>query len=338
MVRALATEGAASHPALDGPGWWELPERLLYPAARKHAAPGAPRPRKRLTLMAAPDAAPRPVLVTGARGTLARAVARACRERALACVALDRASLDVADPRSVEAALAEHRPWAVVNCAGFVRVDDAERERDACWRENVCAPALLAEACSAHGIALATFSSDLVFGDGEAPRPFVEDDPVAPRNVYGASKAEAEHRVLSRMPEALVVRTGAFFGPWDEWNFLTIALRELGAGRPFTALADVTVSPTYVPELADATLDLLVDGERGVWHLASAGALTWHDFARLGAERAGVDASRLVPLALDEARLPAPRPRWSVLGTARGPLLGALENAICQYVRARAAA
>jgi dTDP-4-dehydrorhamnose reductase len=338
MVRELATEGRATHPALEGPGWWEVPERLAYPAARKHVAAGGARPRKRLALVAAPASPPRPVLVTGARGTLAQAIARACRERALACVALDRQALDVADPRSVEAAIVEHRPWAVVNCAGFVRVDDAERERDACWRENVCAPALLADACSAHGIALATFSSDLVFGDADGPRPFVEHDPVDPRNVYGASKAEAEQRVLARMPEALVVRTGAFFGPWDQWNFLTIALRELGAGRPFPALADVTVSPTYVPELADATLDLLVDGERGVWHLASAGALTWHDFARLGAERAGVDASGLVPMALEEARLPAPRPRWSVLGSARGPLLGALENAICQYLRARAAA
>ncbi|MDF1502619.1 family 1 glycosylhydrolase [Roseisolibacter sp. H3M3-2] len=338
MVRALAAEGRASHPALDGPGWWEMPERLQYPVARKHAV-GRPRTRGRLALMAPPASAPRPVLITGARGTLARAIARACRGRALAHVALGRGELDVADPRAVQAALAEHRPWAVVNCAGFVRVDDAERERDACWRENVCGPAMLADACAAGGIALATFSSDLVFGEpAESARPFVEDDPVAPRNVYGASKAEAEHRVLSRMPEALVVRTSAFFGPWDDWNFLTIALRELSAGRPFPALADVTVSPTYVPELADATLDLLIDGERGVWHLASAGALTWHEFARLGAERAGVDASGLRPLALDEARLAAPRPRWSVLGTARGPLLGAVENAICHYLRARAAA
>ena len=136
-------------------------------------------------------------------------------------------------------------------------------------------------------------------------------------------------------PDALVVRTSAFFGPWDEWNFLTIALRELSAGRTFPALADVTMSPTYVPELADATLDLLVDGERGLWHLASASALTWMDFARLGAERAGVDVSRLVPVALADARLPAPRPHWSVLGSARGPLLGAVENAICHYLAAR---
>jgi dTDP-4-dehydrorhamnose reductase len=341
MVRDLATQGRSDHPALAGAGWWQQPERLLYPPVRRPVRPALDRRRdplvpERVPLRERPERAPRPVLITGARGTLGRAFARACEARGLAHVALGRAELDVADARAVDAAIAAHDAWAVVNCAGFVRVDDAEREREACWRENVEGPMTLARACADRGVRLATFSSDLVFGDGLAePRPWVEHDPVAPRNVYGASKAEAEEGVQRLMPESLVVRTSAFFGPWDEWNFLTIALRELAAGRPFEALADVTVSPTYVPELADATLDLLVDGERGLWHLASAGALTWLDFARLGAERAGVDASGLVPLALENARLPAARPRWSVLGTARGRLLDAVENAICHYLAAR---
>lgn len=329
MLRDLATHGRSDHPALDGPGWWEQPSRMIYPPARKHAA-------ARVVLREGAARAPRPVLVTGARGTLGRGIARACVVRGLAHVALGRAELDVADPVAVGAALAVHDPWAVVNCAGFVRVDDAEREREACWRENVHGPTTLARACAERGVRLATFSSDLVFGDSEPePRPFVEHDPVAPRSVYGASKAEAEQCVRGLMPEALVVRTSAFFGPWDEWNFLTIALRELSAGRAFRALADVTMSPTYVPELADATLDLLVDGEHGLWHLASAGALTWLDFARLGAERAGVDATRLEPVTLADARLAAARPRWSVLGSARGPMLGAVENAICHYLAVR---
>jgi dTDP-4-dehydrorhamnose reductase len=343
MVRDLATHGRCDHPALAGAGWWQQPERLTYPPVRRPAPTALDRRSSttalpRVSLREEPAEAPRPVLITGARGTLGRAFARACELRGLAHVALGRAELDVTDARAVDAALATHRAWAVVNCAGFVRVDDAEREREACWRENVTGPMSLARACAERGVQLATFSSDLVFGEsvGE-PRPFVEHDPVAPRNVYGASKAEAEAGVLRLMPESLVVRTSAFFGPWDEWNFLTIALRELAAGRSFSALADVTVSPTYVPELADATLDLLVDGERGLWHLASAGALTWLDFARLGAERAGVDASRLVPLALEDARLAAVRPHWSVLGSARGPLLDAVENAICHYLAARGA-
>jgi hypothetical protein len=44
-----------------------------------------------------------------------------------------------------------------------------------------------------------------------------------------------------------------------------------------------------------------------------------------------------VPLSLDDARLPAARPRWSVLGSARGVLLGTVENAICHYLAVRGA-
>ncbi|HZF68503.1 MAG TPA: NAD(P)-dependent oxidoreductase, partial [Gemmatirosa sp.] len=260
-------------------------------------------------------------------------------ERGLAHVAVARPELDAADPASVEAALVAHQPWAVVNTAGYVRVDEAEHEREACWRENVCAAAVLARACAEHGARLATFSTDLVFDGGRHGRAYTEDDAVRPLNAYGASKAEAERLVLAAHPSALVLRTAAFFGPVDEWNFLTIALRELAAGREFQALADVHVSPTYVPALADATLDLLVDGERGVWHLANDvaddAAPTWYDFARLGAERAGLDADGVRPLALEHAGLAAVRPRWSVLGSTRGRLLGPLENAICHYLRAR---
>jgi dTDP-4-dehydrorhamnose reductase len=275
----------------------------------------------------------RPVLVTGGRGTLGGAIARACVERELAHVVATRAELDIADAASVAAALERHQPWAVVNAAGYVRVDDAERERDACWRENVCGPAVLAAACAARGVQLVTLSSDLVF-DGARDTPYVESDRVAPLNVYGESKAAAEAQVLAAHPRALVARTSAFFGPWDEWNFLTLALRELRAGRPFTALADVVVSPTYVPDLAHALLDLLVDGEHGVWHLAQDGALTWEAFARLGATLAGLDPELVRPVRLADAGLPARRPAYSALGSERGRLLGPVENAICHYLAA----
>ena len=68
-----------------------------------------------------------------------------------------------------------------------------------------------------------TFSSDLVF-DGTLDRPYVESDKVAPLGVYGRSKADAERRVLDSDPQALVIRTSAFFGPWDEHNFVVQTL------------------------------------------------------------------------------------------------------------------
>jgi dTDP-4-dehydrorhamnose reductase len=243
-----------------------------------------------------------------------------------------RQQVDIVDPTAVDAILRSVDPWAVVNAAGYVRVDAAEADADACRRANVTGPANLAAACRRRGVRLVTFSSDLVF-DGRKGRAYVEDDDPRPLNVYGAAKAEAERRVLDVLPEALVVRTSAFFGPWDEHNFLAAAFRTLGAGGAFLAPADSTVSPTYVPDLVHATLDLLIDYASGVWHLANEGAITWYEFARAAAARRGFNPDRIAPT--DTARMwtPALRPAFSALSSLRGQLLRPLDAALDAFMK-----
>jgi dTDP-4-dehydrorhamnose reductase len=274
----------------------------------------------------------RPVLVTGGAGTLGRAVARICELRGLPVVRLTRRELDAVDPAAVAAALARYDPWAVVNCAGYVRVDDAEADADRCRRENVGGAEALAAGCGRAGVRLATFSSDLVF-DGRAGRPYREHDPVAPLCVYGATKAEAERRVLALDPGALVVRTGAFFGPWDGANFVHHALTALRGGAVFAAADDLTVTPTYVPDLAHATLDLLIDGASGVWHLSAPDPVTWADLARRAAGLAGLDADRVTGRPAAAFGWPARRPAYSALGTARGLALPPLADGLARYLR-----
>ena len=326
MATALAEGREYEHPVLGGPGWWHRLDRLLYPGVRVRTRPLADRP----TSME--SGAARPVLITGASGTLGRAFARLCGLRGLSYHLLARGELDIADADSVRAALDRYEPWAVVNAAGYVRVDAAESDGARCFRENAEGPAKLASECAARGLGLVTFSSDLVF-DGALGRPYVETDAVAPLSVYGRSKAESEARVLAAHPAALVVRASAFFGPWDEHNFVLHALRALAAGRPFEAADDARVSPTYVPDLVNACLDLLIDGERGLWHLSNVGALTWFELARRAAEPAGLDASRLVARPTRDFGLAAPRPLYSALASERGALLPPLEDALARFVR-----
>jgi dTDP-4-dehydrorhamnose reductase len=219
----------------------------------------------------------------------------------------------------------------VVNAAGYVRVDDAETAPDRCFRENTEGATVLADVCRARGTKLVTFSSDLVF-DGRQSHPYDEADRTEPLNVYGESKAHAEERVLAVNPEALVVRTSAFFGPWDQHNFVTIALRSIAAGQAFAAADDTVVSPTYLPDLADACLDLLIDGERGIWHLTNSGAVTWAELARRAAHLAGLDPVLVEGCSMERFRLAARRPRYSALISRRGTLLPPLDNALHRYI------
>lgn len=278
-ARAYARGEDFDHPALDSPGWWKRPPRLY--AWNGRCKPLQWNGRK--------------LLITGATGTLGRAFSRLCEERALPHCLTSREELDIVDPRSVKRAIEKHRPWAVINGAGFVRVADAEYERGACNKANATGPANLAAACAEAGIPLVTFSSDLVF-DGRLGRPYVESDPTSPANVYGESKVEAERLVGALCPNALIVRTSAFFGPWDRYNFAWNVLNALARGEPVQASRSALISPTYVPDLVHATLDLLIDGESGLWHLANQGVVSWHEFAGRLARGAGLDPALVLPL------------------------------------------
>ncbi|MDB4886024.1 MAG: dTDP-4-dehydrorhamnose reductase [Gemmatimonadetes bacterium] len=326
MIRSIATTGTFNHPVLAGPGWWRRPSRLAY-------LPGGETERVNRTPVALHHGH-RPVLVIGASGTLGRATLRLCDERGLAAHPVCRPDADVADPQDVERLLRASGAWAVVNAAGYVRVDDAEREAAPCWHGNVTIAAALADACAARGVPLVTYSSDLVF-DGRKGGAYFEGDAVGPLNAYGRSKAEAESRVLQAHPGALVIRTAAFFGPWDDWNFVSRSLASLAQGDEVLAADDLFVSPTYVPDLVHASLDLLLDGERGVWHLANAGRTSWASLARQAADAARIDASRVCGRPHAELRLAARRPADVALASERGWLMPTLENALARYVRAR---
>jgi len=328
MVRAIATKGEADHPVLDTPGAWHRADRFLWRPVR--CCPFTP--ADRAPDWCRPPNQARRLLIVGSTGTLGRAFARVCARRGLAYRLVGRAELDIADPASVRAALENHRPWAVINAAGFVRVDEAEAASDRCRRENAEGPAVLAAACDAAGIPLVGFSSDLVF-DGSKGAPYVESDAPAPLNVYGETKAAAE-RAVAGAERGLVVRTSAFFGPWDSHNFVAAALRGLARGEPFVAAADVTVSPTYVPDLVNTVLDLLIDGERGVWHLANAGAVTWADLAREAAGRARLDPGLVRGVPAAELGWTAKRPAYSVLGSVRGRLMPPLSDALDAHFQA----
>jgi dTDP-4-dehydrorhamnose reductase len=317
LARELAVGKTPSHPAVRGPRWWRSPERLIFGSERQSPSEESV------------DA--RPILIAGARGTLARAFARVARDRGLEAVALGRPDLDITDPVSIATAMDRVRPWAVVNAAGYVRVDDAEQDPE-CERENAHAAFLLARETAGRRIKLVTFSTDLVF-DGAKRTPYVESDEVRPLSAYGRSKTLAERFVRETDPRALIVRSSSFFGPWDQANFVAGVLRDIAHGRPVRAAEDVVVSPTYVPDLVNETLDLLIDDERGLWHVAGPEPVTWHELARRAADLAGLPASLVEACSAAALDWVAARPGYSALGSERAMLLPPLDDALARMLR-----
>ena len=99
------------------------------------------------------------------------------------------------------------RPTTVINCAAWTAVDDAETQEAQALAVNGHGAANMAAACQAVGAGLVQVSTDYVF-DGDATKPWAEDDLPAPRSAYGRTKLAGEQAVLSQLPDTgYVVRT-----------------------------------------------------------------------------------------------------------------------------------
>jgi dTDP-4-dehydrorhamnose reductase len=322
LVSTLISGKEFIHPVMEEDGWWKRPCRIEYFLDESS---------KQLTCM---PKATQPLLITGKTGTLGRAFERICALRGINCKVLTRQDYDITDPASIERVIDLYKPWAIINTAGYVRVDDAENDQENCFLVNTLAPKYISASCQKHGIKFVTFSSDLVF-NGQKNNPYIESDLVSPLNIYGQSKAQAEQHVLVNNNSALIIRTSAFFGPWDKFNFVTNALNAFQNNLEFAAASDVTISPTYVPDLVNTTLDLLLDDENGIWNISNKGEVSWAMLAKEVAARSGFSPKLFKAVSISEMGLIAPRPVYSVLETEKGFELPKLEDALDRYFRER---
>jgi dTDP-4-dehydrorhamnose reductase len=304
LICSLSGNKQYDHPLLSEKGWWHSD--------------------------AAPVKASRPLLIIGKNGSLGRSFTKICTERRISCIALSRQELDICKREQISRAIEKYKPWAVVNASGYAGIDAAEQNAQECFAVNATGPSLLATICGKHGLQLMTFSSDLVF-DGNKKSPYLETDTVMPLNIYGSSKAEGEKLILNADPSALVIRSSTFFGPCDYDNFVYKLLNSLRMGKIVYTLPDVSISPTYMPDLAGAALDLLIDEEKGIWHISNDGIVTWAGFAEYIAERAGYKNDMIRKGTLNDIGWKARRPVYSVLQSEKGLKLPTLHNALERY-------
>lgn len=319
-VQAL-TQGTALPPATNGPGWWRREDRLHYP----------PAPMARRVFRQTAHKASSPLLIAGITGSLGKALAASAKHRGLHYVATTRQQMSLDDPEGIEEILQKYRPWAVINATGWVRVDDAEHSADQCLASNTTGALALAQACENFGIANVHFSSDLVF-DGTDTCPYAEDADVRPLSVYGKSKARAD-AALQVMSTTLIIRTAAFFSPFDPYNFAHNVVQTIQQEQNFLASPEHHVSPTYVPHLAHHVLDLTIDRATGLWHVTNGDTLSWFDFARKISAACGLNSRHIAAATPEELGWVAPRPRRSGLISNHGQTLPPLTQAISSFAQ-----
>jgi len=284
------------------------------------------------------------VLVTGAGGQLGRTVAPVfASEHEVA--ALTRGDLDLTDAAAVRATVDGLRPGVIVNCAAYNAVDGAEDDPVTALAVNAFGVRSLARAAAGIDATLVHYGTDFVF-DGTASEPYGEDDPPNPQSVYATSKLLGEW--FAQGARHYVLRVESLFGggalapgadgrrPGSSLDRIADALLD---GREVRAFTDRVVSPSYVDDVAAATLALVRRAApNGLYHCVGSGHATWFDVTVALARQLGVEPA-IQGITLDELKLRAPRPRFCALSNRKLARAGFdmphWGDALARYARAR---
>lgn len=281
------------------------------------------------------------ILVTGKNGQLGRSLQKITRDSSYSLGMIEGGDfsfvgcdeLDLAYTESITAFFKDKCFNAIINCAAYTAVDKAESEPDLADHINHLAVAQLAEIAKQQDIPLIHISTDYVF-NGETFKPYTENDPTDPQNVYGLTKLKGEQAVLNSGCQGAIIRTSWVYSEFGN-NFVKTMLR-LGKDRDsLNVIFDQVGSPTYATDLAQATLAILnskflmmkdVNPNQiqysprrkclNIYHYSNEGVCSWFDFTKAIFECSTIDCE-VSPIETKYYPTPAKRPHYSVMNKAR---------------------
>ena len=323
MDFSLAREELGFEPRMDfGRGlrdtlaWYEANqawmESILNGSYRGRLVPRFHGPLVRGALMSSPCNA---VVLGGQTGLLGMSLVSVLEHAGCTVRATPRPADHWMDPEALRAFFEAAEAEVVFNTWAYTQVDKAEDEPGQAMRINRDLAAKVAGACAGAGARLVHYSTDFVF-NGRAERPYLEDDEPDPQCVYGRTKLAGE-RALAEIapPGLLILRTAWLFGP-GKGNFVHTMLDLAATRNELTVVHDQVGSPTYTPDLAALSLDLVRAGAEGLYHVVNAGRASWCELAHEAVRSAGL-STPVRPIESADWPQKAARPAFSVLDTSR---------------------
>ena len=223
--------------------------------------------------------------------------------------------IDITEENTTVAKIASLQPGIVINVAAYTDVDGCELHQEKAFAINAEGMKHVALGAGRCGAKVVYLSTDYIF-DGKKGKPYLEDDPPHPVNVYGRSKLKGEQYVQELVKDALMVRTQWLYGKYGN-NFVAAILRQAKEKEVLSIVNDQIGSPTYTVDLSQAISLLIQRDARGIFHVANSDFCTWYDYAQRILELLGLKKIKVIPISSKELDRPAPRPSYSVLDTQK---------------------
>jgi dTDP-4-dehydrorhamnose reductase len=225
--------------------------------------------------------------------------------------------LDITDRNAVRYAIGSVKPDVIVNCAGFVDVDRAEKERELAWRSNVSAVEYLIESARKTDARIVHVSTDFIF-DGQKT-PYAETAAPNPLNYYGRTKLASENALRTSGIQYAIVRAALLYGI-EELKSKNMAIKvyqTLRKKKSYKAFTDIATSPTLVDDIALALVRMTEQKKHGIYHFAGPEMLSRFDFAKRIAKNFHLEESLIEAVSSEEMEGLAARPKKSAFVTLK---------------------
>lgn len=261
------------------------------------------------------------VALTGANGQLGYQLARKLADK-VTLLALDKASLDIANSKQVAETLEAFAPDVIINAAAYTAVDKAEQEVELAKAINETGPENLAKVAATLDAVLIHVSTDYVF-DGRNDKPYVENDTTNPQSTYGLTKLRGEQAILKNCAKHIILRTAWVFAEHGN-NFVKTMLRLAQSKSELSVVADQIGGPTYAGDIAGAIISIVSqlsfekEQRFGTYHYSGSPYVSWYQFAcrivdQALKQRLIVKAPLVNAIITDQYPTPAKRPAFSML-------------------------
>ncbi len=258
------------------------------------------------------------ILVTGDGGQLSSEIKNLAKQYQMFDITFaDEKVLDISDKANIDSFFAKNKFDAIVNCAAYTAVDDAEKDYKIARKVNVDGVKNLNEVCKKLEAYFIHVSTDYVF-DGSKNRPYKETDITNPKSVYGQTKLDGERVIDFTKDKSIVIRTSWLYSTFGK-NFLLTMLNLANERDAVKVVFDQVGTPTYASDLADTILTILHKTsaapntfKSGIYHYSNEGVCSWYDFAQAIFNFVGF-LCEVEPIESAQFPTPAPRPAYSVL-------------------------
>ena len=250
MLQTLSANNTFHHPLLKRKAWWQRKIRLFYGITEAVSI-------EENDL----EKAGRPLLIIGEEGILSNGFHHICYERNIPSVFIKKQDV-LSSYSAMNDLLWLHKPWAVISIEGYEDLTDNNVS-------NTCKiSSFLAAACKDRAIKFARFSPELSKEETNTPLYASANEELA-LNIYDSGNTEEEDATLSTNPNALLIRTGSLFSPWDDTNIVNKTIERLQQNEIVKVSNSNYSSFAYVPDIIHIGLDWLLDDESGVFYMAN---------------------------------------------------------------------